>query len=88
MFLLVVAQAERMLALLDQARLLSSGLASADRALFLLGFTCAESDHVALAAATPVVGSTGGWLVAGRYPYVLGQARIFGVLVGHDISLA
>jgi len=88
MFLLVVAQAERMLALLEQARLLVSGLASADRALLFLVFTCAESNHVTLAAATPVVGATGGWLVAGRDPYVLGQARIFGVLVGHDVSLA
>jgi hypothetical protein len=88
MFLLVVAQAERMLALLDQARLLVTGLASADRALLFLVFACAESNHVTLAAATPVVGPTSGWLVAGRYPYVLGQARIFGVLVGHDVSLA
>ena len=89
LLLLVLAQAQRILALLEQARLLVSGLASADRAfLLLVMLVFAKSHHVALAAATPVVGATGVWLVAGGYLYVLCQARICGVLVGYDVSLA
>jgi hypothetical protein len=66
-----------------------SGLASADRALLLLVMLVfAKSHHVALAAATPVVGAASVWLVAGRYLYVLRQACIRGVFVGYDISLA
>lgn len=77
-----------MLALLQQARLLVSGLASADRTLLLLVIACAEGHLVALAAATPVVGTASCWFMAGWCLYVLGQARICGAVIGHDVSLA
>jgi len=67
------------------------GLAFAGRALLLrFLLTRAESDHVALAAATPVVSASGGlWLgvVAGSVD-VLGQARVIRVVVGDDVALA
>jgi hypothetical protein len=67
------------------------GLAFANRALLLdLLLARAESDHVALAAATPVVGTGGGlWLgvVAGSVD-VLCEARVVWVVVGDDVALA
>ena len=65
----MVAQTKRMLALLQQARLLVSGLASADRTFLLLGTASC-------------------WFMAGWCLYVLGQARICGAVIGHDVSLA
>lgn len=88
--LLLVAHTERMLALLDQARLLMAVLASADRALFLLLlFARTKGDHVALAATAPMIGACGGLfgVVRGSID-VLRKARICCAIVGDDVALA
>jgi len=84
---LLVAKTERVLALLEETRLLATGLASADRALFLLVLACTERHHVALAATAPVVGAGGGFLFGGHFD-VLRKARVCCVVVGHDVALA
>ena len=89
--LLVTAQTERRLAAFEQAGLLVRGLAFADRTLLLrLLLARAESHHVALAAATPMVSASGGlWLVmvTGSVD-VLCKARVVWVVVGDDVALA
>lgn len=87
--LFLVAHTERVLALLDQARLLMAILAPADRALLLLLFARTKGDHVALAAAAPMVGASGGLLRVVRGSIdVLRKARIRCAVVGDDIALA
>jgi hypothetical protein len=89
--LLVTAQAECRLAAFKQAWLLVCGLAFADRTLLLgLLLARAESHHVALAAATPVVSTGGGlWLVVVTGSVdVLCEARVVWVVVGDDVALA
>jgi hypothetical protein len=85
------AQTERRLAPFKQARLLVRGLAFADRTLLLrLLLARAERDHVALAAATPVVSASGGFglgVVAWSVD-VLCEARVVRVIVGDDVALA
>lgn len=90
LLLLLVAKAERMLALLNKPRLLVLFLSPADRALLLfLLLTSAEGHLVALAAATPVVGA-GCRLVAvvRRSVYILRQASVRGAVVGNDVASA
>jgi hypothetical protein len=66
-------------------------LAFADRTLLLRFLLArAECHHVALAAATPVVSSSGGFrlgVVAGSVD-VLREARIVWVIVGDNVALA
>jgi hypothetical protein len=76
-----------MLALLDQTRLLVSKLSSADRTLLLLVLAGTEGHHVALAAATPVIGAGSGLLGNGHID-ILRKTRISWVVVCHDVALA
>jgi len=89
--LLFVAQAKRSLAPFNQARLLVPVLAFADRTLLLrLLLARAESNHVSLATATPVVSASCGFglsVVTGSVD-VLRQARVVRVIVGDDVALA
>lgn len=82
-----MTKSKRMFALLKEAWLLTSSLTPADRALFLLLLTGAQSHLVALSAATPVVSASGRLLavVSGRID-VLRQASVGGVVVGDDIA--